>query len=150
MTRTKGPIPPVILLVALLAEFALHRYLPIATVLPPPWHLAGIGLIVAGVLIIAVPVSAFFREKTTIRPFHDSAALVVTGPYRLSRNPMYVGMVAALLGVAVLTGSLSPFVVPVLFVPVLNARVIRHEEAMLDARFGDAYRDYRRRVRRWL
>lgn len=70
--------------------------------------------------------------------------------YRITRNPMYLGMVTALTGVALIFGSLSPFSAPVLFVPVLNARVIRHEEHMLEERFGDDYRDFKQSVRRWL
>ena len=63
---------------------------------------------------------------------------------------MYLGMLIALIGVAVSTGSLSPFVAPVLFVPVLNARVIRHEEQMLEEAFGDEYRAFKQEVRRWI
>jgi protein-S-isoprenylcysteine O-methyltransferase Ste14 len=63
---------------------------------------------------------------------------------------MYVGMVIILLGVAVLLGDLSPFVMPILFVPVMNARVIRHEEEMLEEAFGDEYRDFKTSVNRWI
>lgn len=150
MTRSRGPIPPVILLGFIAAQVLLHYYLPVLRIVPPPWHLSGIALIGAGIGIILVPAGAFSRAGTTIKPFEESSSLVVRGPYRYTRNPMYVGMVVILIGVAVLTGSLSPFAMPVLFVPVLNARVVRHEEAMLEERFGVEYRAYREKVRRWL
>jgi len=98
----------------------------------------------------ASPALSFRRSETTIIPFQESSSLVVSGMYRITRNPMYLGMVTILTGIAMLTGSLSPFVIPIIFVPVLNRRVIRHEEAMLEQAFGGEYRDYQRRVRRWL
>jgi len=150
MTRTRGPYPPVILLVFILAEIGLHKWWPIAAIIPAPWNWAGVALIVLGIGIGIGPAMAFSRAETTIKPFHDSSALVRTGMYRVTRNPMYLGMVIVLTGVAVLTGSLSPFIGPLLFVPVMNVRVIRHEEAMLEEAFGDEYRDFRQSVRRWI
>ena len=150
MSRTRGPIPPVIFLVFLLVEIALYKWLPVSTVLPSPWNFAGVILIVAGVLIVIGPASSFSRAGTTIKPFQESSALVTTGMYRITRNPMYLGMVTVLTGVAALTGSSSPFVMPVLFVPVLNSRVIRHEEEMLEERFGEEYRAFKQSVRRWI
>lgn len=150
MSKSKGPYPPIILLVFLMLQYALHKWLPVATVLSSPWNLAGIALIVAGVLVVVMPATAFSKAGTTIKPFKESSALVRTGMYRITRNPMYLGMVTALTGAAVLYGSLSTIIAPVLFVPVLNTRVIRHEEDMLEERFGDDYRDFRQSVRRWI
>ncbi len=150
MSKDKGPYPPVILLACLLLQIGLHYGLPIMTIVERPWNWAGAALIVFGILIVIGPVTAFSRADTTIKPFQESSALVVEGMYRFTRNPMYLGMVTVLAGVAVLTGSVSPFVGPVLFVPLMNRRVIRFEEAMLEERFGDEYRNYKDRVRRWL
>ena len=150
MSRTRGPVPPVILLAFLLLQFALHKWLPIVSLVPAPWNYAGIVFIVAGVSIVVLPATAFSRAGTTVLPFHESSALVTSGFFRLTRNPMYVGMVSVLLGVAILLGTLTPFVAPLLFVPTLNTRVIRHEEAMLQEKFGDEYAAYKAQVRRWL
>ena len=150
MTKTKGPIPPIILLVTILCEVGLHYWLPITRVINASWNWVGITIIVVGVLIVVGPVTAFARAETTIKPFEDSSSLVVSGIYRYTRNPMYVGMVVVLLGVAVLLGSLSPFIMPIIFVPVLNARIIKHEEQMLEERFGEEYRELKRSVRRWI
>ena len=150
MTRDRGPLPPVILLISILLQVALHRFVPILRFIPQPWNWLGILVILAGVVIIISPAIDFRRSETTIIPFRESSKLVITGMYRLTRNPMYVGMATILLGIAVVSGSLSPFLVPLVFIPVLNSRVIRHEEAMLEERFGDEYRDYMRKVRRWL
>ena len=150
MSRRRGPVPPVILLTVILVQIGLHLRLPVATVVPDPWHWSGIALIVVGIVIIGSKAVAFRKAATTIIPFEESSSLVVTGLFRYSRNPMYVGMVVILFGVATLTGSLSPFIGPVLFVPILNARVIQHEEVMLEEQFGEAYREYKSTVRRWI
>lgn len=150
MSKTKGPYPPIILLIGILCQVALHYRLPVLQIIDRPWSWVGVGVIVLGVLIILGPAAAFSRAKTTIKPFEDSSSLVVGGIYRYTRNPMYVGMVTILFGVAVLLGDLSPFVMPVLFVPILNTRVIRHEEEMLEERFGDEYQEFKKSVRRWI
>lgn len=150
LSKDRGPYPPIILLAFLLLQYALYRWLPVATVLPKPGSYVGTLFIGLGVLVIALPAGAFSRAGTTIKPFKESSALVRGGLYRVTRNPMYVGMLSILIGVALLSGSLSPFVAPVLFVPVLNARVICHEEVMLEERFGEDYRDFKRSVRRWV
>jgi len=150
LSRTKGPIPPVILLLSILSQFGLHSWWPVARLVGPPWHNVGFVLIVLGILIVVGPVAAFSRAATTIKPFKDSSSLVATGMYRYTRNPMYVGMVLVLIGIAVRLGDLTPFVMPILFVPILTARVIKHEEEMLEERFGDEYREFRQTVPRWL
>lgn len=150
MSKQRGPYPPIILLVFLLLQWALHRWAPLGTVAQSPWNYLGIFFIALGVLVIVLPAGAFSRAGTTVKPFKESSALVRSGMFRITRNPMYLGMLTILLGVAVLSGSLSPYVAPLLFVPVLNVRVIRHEEAMLEQRFGEDYLDFKRAVRRWI
>ena len=150
MSKTRGPVPPVILLVLLLAQFALHKWLPVFSLVPTPWNYVGIVFIALGVSVVVLPATSFSRAGTTVIPFNESSALVTSGLFRVTRNPMYVGMVSVLVGVAVLLGTLTPFVAPLLFVPTLNARVIQHEEVMLEEKFGDEYTAYKARVRRWI
>ena len=150
MTKTRGPIPPVILLLTILCGIGLHYWMPLAKVLDESWDKVGIALIILGVLVVIGPAIAFRRAATTVRPFHDSSALVVSGMYRYTRNPMYVGMVVVLIGVAVLLGDLSPFIMPFVVVPVWTVRVIKHEEQMLQESFGDDYRELMKSVRRWI
>lgn len=83
-------------------------------------------------------------------PFRESSTLMTDGLYRYTRNPIYVSMVVVLIGFAIAWGSLSPWLVPPLFVAILTRRVIRFEEAMLTETFGEAYLAYCSRVRRWL
>ncbi len=113
--------------------------------------LAGI-LAASGLGIDLVSVARFFRQRTTINPFKPEAAshLVVSGLYRYTRNPMYFGMLLVLCGWAVWLGHLIAAAGPVLFAIVLTRLQILAEEAALEARFGQEYRDYKARVRRWI
>jgi protein-S-isoprenylcysteine O-methyltransferase Ste14 len=92
----------------------------------------------------------FRLAQTTINPFGRASCLVTMGPYRFSRNPMYLGLVAILVGVVLLLGSVSPVLVVPAFAWLMQKRVIEPEERQLEEAFGEEYRTYRQRVRRWL
>jgi protein-S-isoprenylcysteine O-methyltransferase Ste14 len=85
-----------------------------------------------------------------VKPFEQPSALVTNGVFRLSRNPMYVGFVLILGGVAILLGTVSPYVVVAAFAVVMDRRFIRAEEQALHGRFGAEWASYRSRVRRWI
>jgi protein-S-isoprenylcysteine O-methyltransferase Ste14 len=126
-----------------------------------PWPLApaslhgaarigGIALVAIAALLLAAPPALFARHRTTIVPHGDARELVTTGPYRVTRNPMYVGLAAAHVGLALwldLGWSLAFVALPML---VIDRVVIPFEEANLERIFGEPYRAYRARVRRWL
>jgi protein-S-isoprenylcysteine O-methyltransferase Ste14 len=147
----KHPVlPPFYFLGAIVLMVALDRFLPIVTLIEPPitylgWVLFGLGIAVA----LAVN-WRFKRAGTPIRPFEESTALVTDGPFAFSRNPIYLGAVVGLLGIFVVLGSLSPLAVVPPFVYIIRTRFIAVEERMLEAAFGEAYRDYMKRVRRWI
>ncbi len=128
----------------------LDRRWPIAEVLTPPWSYLGWVPIGLGTGICLLAAWQFRRHQTTIRPFHDSSALITNGMFRYSRNPIYLGMVLAMLGVAINAGTLSALLVPPLFAIGLYFGFIRREETALAHHFGSAYTGYRRRVRRWV
>jgi protein-S-isoprenylcysteine O-methyltransferase Ste14 len=92
----------------------------------------------------------FRRAGTTIRPADQPSHLVTAGPYRVSRNPMYLGIVAILLGIAVAVGSWPMLVAPAGFVATMSLVFIPFEERRLKSILGEAYDSYARRVRRWL
>jgi protein-S-isoprenylcysteine O-methyltransferase Ste14 len=149
-TGFKGPLPPVYFLACLLLSIVLHYQAPLAQIVASPWTWAGVVLIIPGLAIVIQPALAFRKAQTDIRPFRESSSLVRTGMYRITRNPMYLGMLAVLLGVSVVCGSLSTFSMPVLFVLIIRYRFIRVEEMMLEEKFGDEYREFKRSVRRWI
>ncbi|MCB0226664.1 MAG: isoprenylcysteine carboxylmethyltransferase family protein [Anaerolineae bacterium] len=101
-------------------------------------------------MINVIAANTFQTQNTTIKPFEESTALVTGGLYQVSRNPMYLGMVLILAGVAILLGSLTPFgVIPVVII-LLNRNFIRFEEQSLAQTFGPLWVEYRQRVRRWV
>ncbi len=123
---------------------------PIGRVLPNAGAHLGAILIVAGIGSVLWAHQLFEDVGTTIKPFHRSAALVTGGPFRFSRNPMYLGMVIVLVGVGLVLRSLLPWVVIPVFVWIIQRRFIVAEEHSLERDFGEIYRDYRESVRRWL
>ncbi|HEX6810131.1 MAG TPA: isoprenylcysteine carboxylmethyltransferase family protein [Planctomycetota bacterium] len=148
--RLPREIPPLWLAVALLVMGALHTQLPVLTLMHWPWSLLGFVVIAASTLLMLVCLWQFHRAKTGIRPFTPAHQLVVGGAYRFTRNPMYLGLIGVSLGVAIRLGTVSALCVPPLFFLVLDRRFVRREEVFLRERFGAAFEDYCRRVRRWL
>jgi len=143
-------MPPVWLALSVVAMVALSLRLPGIVILAYPWTLIGIVPLLIGMALGAVSAAAFRRHQTTIIPFRESSALLTTGPFRLSRNPIYLGMIVSLIGVALLTGAATPYLVVVAFALVIHFVFVRREERMMAARFGAAFRDYTEEVRRWL
>ena len=144
--------PPIIAAACLLAAFALHVLFP-ETRFPFPFsghQVLGGGVIVAGLLLASFGIRHFRRHQTTVEPFGTPTALVSTGPYRFTRNPMYLGIVTTLLGIALVVATLPFLLPPIAFFAIINATQIPREEAKLTALFGEQYTHYRRRVRRWL
>jgi protein-S-isoprenylcysteine O-methyltransferase Ste14 len=143
-------VPPVYLAVALLLMGFFHQAVPGARVIQAPYHYAGLVIAALGLALILWAALHFGRAGTNIRPHLPSTVLVIAGPYTFTRNPMYLGMAGILLGAALFMGSLTPFVVIPAFMALINERFIVPEEAKLEAAFGQAYVDYKARVRRWL
>ena len=92
----------------------------------------------------------FRRAGTSMIPFNPSTVLVTTGPYRFTRNPMYLGMAFLYGGLSFALGFVWPLAVLPVVIAAVDRLVIAAEEAYLLRRFGQAYRDYMRRARRWL
>jgi len=151
MTAPKRRIlPPIWLFIAILSSYALNRWFPIAALVHEPWNYAGIALILFGGSLSIPSALSFRRAGTPVVPFTPSTALVTTGWFRVTRNPMYLGMVIVLIGVALLARSLSAWLPLPAFIAIIHFRFIRGEERFLEDIFGQQYRDYRARVRRWV
>ena len=153
--RVPGPggrsmLPPTLMMVALAAMVALHFVAPVARLADPPVTWLGAPFVVAGLFLDVWAGGLFTRRRTPFNPFNGARLLVREGPFLLSRNPMYLGMILAALGLAMLMGTLTPFIVVAVLAWRLHARFVVIEEAMLEDAFGEDYRDYCRRVRRWI
>ena len=142
--------PPVLLLMAVVLMVVLHYVLPVARWLAWPWRALGALPIAVAVLVGFWGAVQFRRHDTTIIPFEQSTALIAKGPYRYSRNPLYISMTLILVGLWILLGSLSPVVVVPLFVWWISTRFIANEERHLEAQFGRTYLEYKTKVKRWL
>lgn len=145
----KAP-PPVFFLVAIIIMVLLNKYLPIGRWLYYPWRYLGIVLIVAG-FILGAGSALFFRKLgTNPRPGARATQVVTSGPFRFTRNPMYIALTTMLIGVAILLGSFSPLaVIPVFFLLVRNLFVLK-EEKLMEQWFGESYLEYKKRTPRWL
>jgi len=129
-------------------EAAFHRggFLPDYKLMAP----AGFGIFIVGAGLAAWGWLIFFFKRTTRVPGEESTTLVTSGPYRLMRNPMYVGLSVAYVGEAVILHQILPVVLLPLTIVYLNRVVIPLEERRLHAVFGAEYDQYQSAVRRWL
>jgi protein-S-isoprenylcysteine O-methyltransferase Ste14 len=142
--------PPAYLLMAIIVMTLLHLFAPVQRLIPPPWTWIGLLPFLGGAALSIRAARLFDRAGTPKKPFERSTRLVLDGPYRFTRNPMYLGMVTGLSGLALLFGTLSPWAVPPLFALFLRVRFILPEEAMMERLFGAEYVAFKGRVRRWL
>lgn len=147
---TKRVLPPTYFLASLALMAALAFVFPIAPLLAWPWRALGVVPLGFGVWLNLAADRAFKDRGTTVKPFECSSALVTDGAFRLSRNPMYLGMVLILIGVALFLGSLAPFLIAAGFLAIMEARFIPVEERMLAETFGEAWVAYCAKTRRWL
>jgi len=146
--------PPGVPLATVLAGVGLNwlRPIDIGFMLPSPERYWFGGFIIAAAFLgLGLwSVVLFRRSGQNENPWKPSPALVARGPYRITRNPMYLQMVLVCIGFAVILASLWILHLTPLCAWALQRFAILPEEAYLEARFGDAYLDYKRRVRRWL
>ncbi len=148
--QTRKPLPPTYFYVAIVLIIVLHVLVPGPQVFSSPWRYVGVIPLSLGSAFSVLADQAFKRFGTTVKPFEESTYLVTDGVFRLSRNPMYLGFVLLLAGIAMLLGSLTPWIVVAVFPFLMDMRFVRAEEAMLEALFGDSWLEYKQRVRRWL
>jgi protein-S-isoprenylcysteine O-methyltransferase Ste14 len=143
--------PPFIYLVALAVGLALHFAMPVRF-LPAGWVQVAIGLplIAIGFSLAASGSRTMRRAGTPLSPREPSTALAVDGPFRFTRNPLYLSLTLFYVGIAV---SLNALLTVLLVAPLLafvTVGVIKREERYMERKFGQEYLDYKARVRRWI
>jgi protein-S-isoprenylcysteine O-methyltransferase Ste14 len=151
MSSPRSPQPPLIFFACLLAGWGLGLLRPLETGLPPAFRYLACGLLWlwSGALGIW-GLLTFRRLGTTHEPNGVPTALIETGPFLYSRNPLYVALCALLAGFGLLLDSVWPLALTPVLVVLLDRLVIAKEEQRLRAQFGDAYLSYQQRVGRWL
>lgn len=147
------PWPPVIYVIAIALSIALGMFYPL------PWIgdvlgdlLFGVGLVALfGVALLWITaIRVMFRARTTLDPNAEPAHLVTSGPFGITRNPMYLANTLLLIGVALITGIAWFLLFAFLAAFATQKLAIEKEEKILAAKFGKKYRDYAKRVRRWI
>ncbi|WP_377844027.1 methyltransferase family protein [Bosea sp. UC22_33] len=144
--------PPFIYLGALLLGLAAERFVPLRSFgIDRHWVIgAGALLVIAGAALMLSAAGLFRRLGTNVRPSRPTKLIAKTGPYRWTRNPMYLGMALTHAGLAIgLDGPIALALLPLVLI-VIQTRVIAREERYLEAKFGADYRQYKAEVRRWL
>lgn len=153
----RGPIhfpwPPILYAAAILASVALSWAAPL------PWLgeplagmllVAGIALAITAVAMVITAIHTLHRARTTVRLDRPAAHLVQNGPYSISRNPIYLGNTLLMIGIGLAAGMLWFVILAVVAAFLTQKLAIEREEQHLDQRFGRKYRDYCKRVRRWI
>lgn len=144
------PLPPMYLNTFLVLAIGLHFILPIKRIIHSPYTYLGLIFILFGV-VLNVWSSGLLTKKGTAIDFYEAPNRLVTdGPFRISRNPIYLSGVILSLGTAILLGSLITFVFPIALLMILDRHYIPSEERRLEKTFGKAYLEYKQRVRRWI
>jgi protein-S-isoprenylcysteine O-methyltransferase Ste14 len=147
---SKKVLPPTYLLIAIVVIAAFHFVLPLTQVIPGLWRLIGLIPLAGGIALNLIADRALQRANTTVKPFEASTTLITNGVFQISRHPMYLGFVLILIGLAVLLGSLTPYVVIPIFAILMDRVFIQVEERMLKEQFGPTWLTYKARVRRWI
>ncbi|MEN8133940.1 MAG: isoprenylcysteine carboxylmethyltransferase family protein [Thermodesulfobacteriota bacterium] len=153
MANLRLKIPPIIQAgICILAMWLLSRYLPLISFEIILWPVIAVVIISIGALIAVAGIVSFRKARTTVDPRTPGKAseLVIVGIYNYTRNPMYLGLLAILVGLAVLFGAVSSFLAIPVFVWFMNRLQIEAEEEALEELFGESYREYKLKVRRWL
>ena len=143
-------IPPVYFLLSIAVMISLHFLFPGARVFVFPWNFLGIIPLAVGIGINLIADRSFTKHNTPVKPLEKSTALVTSGVFRVSRNPMYLGLVLILLGIAICVGTLTPYIMVLVFAIFMDIVFVRFEEKKLAETFGEPWLAYKKSVRRWI
>jgi len=143
-------VPDLTLLASLVLAVVLDLYFPVARIVAFPANLVGWLVICVGVAGIAIVITTLRTKRTSTNPVDMPSSFLTTGLFSMSRNPLYLSYILLVLGLALLLGSLTAFLAPLLCFLVIRLAIVPIEERRLREGFGDAYRIYCEKVRRWV
>ena len=142
--------PPVIALMFIVIAYFLGRFAPLPFSAPLFLRYFGLALTLVGFLLGIGAFLEFRKARTTLDPHGTSKQVVTSGIFRFTRNPIYLGFLLMVIGLPLNSGLYWGLVMAPFFVLLMNNLVIKHEEAYLEKKFGNAYTSYTSQVRRWL
>lgn len=143
-------MPPTYFIILLLLSIGLHFVFPIMKLISSPYNYLGILIIIFGIILNLWTDSLFKKEQTTVKPHEIPIFFISSGPFEISRHPMYLGMALILFGTTIFLGSLITFIFPIIFIMIIEKAFIPIEEKNLEKKFGNKYIDYKKRVRKWI
>ena len=142
--------PPLMVLAGIITQLLIGYTAPVEPLLSATWQYMGIALMVLGFITILLAARSFRKHETTIIPDGQPSKLMEGGLFAYSRNPIYVAMAVLLIGSGLAIGHIWALIVVPLFVLLVQQIWIVKEEENLETEFGQIYRNYKMRVRRWL
>lgn len=142
--------PPHYLLLSILSIVGIDSLLQVPFVSSTIALVGGLLFLLSGIVLAASAARLFSKAKTGIVPFSESTKLVVSGAYRFTRNPMYLGMFFCLIGVTLLVNNMLGLLVLLLFFFIIRQKFVLKEEVQMQETFGDDYAQFKARIRRWI
>ncbi len=146
----KKVYPPTSFNLSILLMITLHFAFPFSQIITGFYKFICLPFLIAGIAFNLIADKQFKQNSTTVKPFEESTMFIVDGIFKIGRNPMYLGMVLILLALAIFLGSLSPFLIILIFAFVINEFFIKPEEEMLKYKFAEEWNEYCKKVRRWI
>jgi protein-S-isoprenylcysteine O-methyltransferase Ste14 len=143
-------LPPLLYVAGLAVAFAINFLVPLPMRFGPVGRVVGIALVLAAFMFAASARDTMTGAGTNVNPREPTLALVTGGPFRFSRNPMYVAITAGFIGMGLAMSTWWVFILLFPIAATMHWGVVRREERYLEAKFGEPYREFRRRVRRYL
>lgn len=141
--------PPILTFIFIVLAYVVNWFIPLQ--FEAPWlKYLGLGLAAIGFLLPFIAIREFIKAKTTVDPHGSVTNIISSGIYRFTRNPIYVGFVLMLIGFLLYSNTLWGLILAPVLILSFNKLVIEKEEAYLEKKFGEAYTNYKSRVRRWL
>lgn len=142
--------PPLIYFIGFLFAYAMNRFYPIPMFGPPLSIVVALLAVTPSAVLGLWSLVEFLRARTNLFPHKPSSSLVIVGPYRVTRNPMYLSLTLLYVSFGFLLSIAWAFIVLPAIMFIMNVYVIIREESYLESRFGEQYRAYKQQVRRWL
>ena len=146
----KKILPPNYFCVLLILLILMHFIVQSHWLFKSPYRFIGVFLILFGILINLWTDRLFKKLNTTVKPHQTPTAFITSGPFKISRHPMYLGMVSILLGLSVVCGTVLTLIFPLVFIVLMEILFIGVEENNMKKQFGDKYIQYKRKTRRWI
>lgn len=146
----KKILPPSYFAFCLIITVLLHYLLPLKQIINYPNNFLGFLFFVVGGILNIWTDQLFKKQNTTVKPDERPSTFIQTGPFKISRNPMYLGMTILLIGIGFVLGSVISFTGFVLFLVAMEVAFIPQEEINLQEKFGEEYLAYKKKVRRWI